>query len=393
MRSTASAHVDGDARDDQSLSLEECADAEPHHRVVLHREHPHSRALAAPSQIRCVPTARGLRRRVRPSSPHSARMAVRAARPPLGRPSRVGLPPSRSPRAPPRGIPFFRVEREQPAVRGANGHRVMAERARGGSGRRVPVVRGGVAHHIFERDLGTPLTLELVDPVDGDECAGDVARDRVEDLELPPEALTGRPFDVEDADDFVARPERHDHRLAGLRVAAPETLVVDRPERTTVSPGWRPIRRSPRRPVARDRAARRSRRRADPEAIALHEHDRRPASPHPSGDVLGCPREKGRCVACLLDSGEQVLEKRDPIVVLGAFMLRVRHSATVADAHREELGCGARRRELDGVKGHAVPQRAEKRFAVRQIHAGEERERRVVLPATRRRPACRPSCH
>ena len=84
-------------------------------------------------------------------------------------------------------------------------------------------------HHVLERDLGAALAFELVDPIDGGERAPDIAGDGIEDFELLVEpVIAGRALDVEDADDLVPGPEWHDHGLARLRIAAPESVVVDR---------------------------------------------------------------------------------------------------------------------------------------------------------------------
>src|SRR5437879_5059255 len=102
---------------------------------------------------------------------------------------------------------------------------VMAEGGRRRPCRRIGVLRGGVAHDVLERDLRTPLPLEVVDPIDRHQRPRDVARDRVEDLELVTEALgTGRALDAEDTDDLLARAQRHADRLTGLWVASAETV-------------------------------------------------------------------------------------------------------------------------------------------------------------------------
>src|SRR2546428_11887093 len=115
-----------------------------------------------------------------------------------------------------------------PVVR-AHRDGVMPERGGRGPRRGVAVVRSRMPHHVFERDLGLALALELVDSVDGGERATDVAGDGIEDLELLVEpAIAGRALDVEDADDLAAGPERHDDGIARLRIAAPESVVVSR---------------------------------------------------------------------------------------------------------------------------------------------------------------------
>src|SRR5438105_14697952 len=103
----------------------------------------------------------------------------------------------------------------------------MTEGARGGPCGGLGVVRGGMAHHVLERRLGTPVAFETVDASYRDERLGDVPRDRVEDLELLTEALSNcRALDVESADDLGAGAERHVHGIATLRVAHVVPVVV-----------------------------------------------------------------------------------------------------------------------------------------------------------------------
>ena len=155
----------------------------------------------------------------------------------------------------------------------------MTEGARGGPCGGLGVVRGGMAHHVLERRLGTPVAFETVDASYRDERPGDVARDRVEDLELLTEAVsTRRALDVENADDLGAGAERHDHGLTGLRVAPAEPVVVDRTQQDhPLTPACDPpgdalvhsLLMAKRHPDP-DRGP-------DAKAVALDEHDRRPA--------------------------------------------------------------------------------------------------------------------
>src|SRR2546428_13783548 len=104
----------------------------------------------------------------------------------------------------------------------------MHERGGRGPRRGVAVIRGRMSHHVLERDLGLALALEQVDSINGGERATHIAGDGIEDLELLVEpVIAGRALDIEDADDLVAGPERHDDGFARLRVAAPESVVVD----------------------------------------------------------------------------------------------------------------------------------------------------------------------
>ncbi len=251
----------------------------------------------------------------------------------------------------------FRVQPEDPSIGGAHGDGVMPERARGGPGRGIAVPGGGVAHHVLERDLIAPLALEIVDAVDRDERAGHVACDGVENLELLTEALrTGRPLHIQDADDRVASTERHDHGLSGLRIAAAEAVVIDRTqEDDPLAPAGHPSGDSlvdpllvPERHADPDRGA-------HPEAVALDEHDRRPAGADSRRDVFRRACQKGRRVARLLEPGEEVLEEGHSVVVLRALMFRVGHCATVVHAHPEKLRRGARGGQLDRVERDAVP--------------------------------------
>src|SRR5207247_10677580 len=122
----------------------------------------------------------------------------------------------------PPGLP-----REPPSAAGTHRDRVVPERASRCPCRGLGVARGRMAHHVFQRDLQTPLAFEVIDPSYGAQGAGHVACDRVEHVEFLAEALiAGRSLHVEDADDLVAGAQRHDHGLAGLRIAAMETVVV-----------------------------------------------------------------------------------------------------------------------------------------------------------------------
>src|SRR5207253_2553636 len=112
--------------------------------------------------------------------------------------------------------------------------------------------------HLLERRLGTPVAFETVDASYRDERPGDVARDRVEDLELLTEAVsTRRALDVENPDDLGAGAERHDHGLTSLRVAPAEPVLVH------------PLLMAKRHPDP-DRGP-------DAKAVAFDEHDRCPA--------------------------------------------------------------------------------------------------------------------
>src|SRR5439155_8145228 len=114
------------------------------------------------------------------------------------------------------------------------------------------------------------------------------------------------------------------------------------------------------------------------------EHDRGTSRTDSRGDVLGGACQEGGGVPRFLEPGEEALEKRDPVGVLRALVLCVRHGATVTDAHGEQLGCGARGGKLYRIERRPLPQCAEERFAVRQIYSCEKRERRLLIPAPRR---------
>ena len=144
-------------------------------------------------------------------------------------------------------------------------------------------------HHVFERDFRAPLAFEVTDAVYRHERPRDVPRDRVEDLQLPAEALgPGRALHVQDPDDLFAGAERHDHGLTGLRVAPTEPVVIDRTQQNHLfSAAGHPA------GDALVDALLVPERHADPhgrpnaEPVALDEHDRCPAGAHPRGDVLG----------------------------------------------------------------------------------------------------------
>src|SRR5439155_3583769 len=151
-----------------------------------------------------------------------------------------------------------------------------------------------MAHHVLKRHLGTPLTFETVDAVYRHERPCDVARDRIEDLELLTEALgPRRALHVEDADDLVAGPKRHHHGLPGLWVAPPEPVVVDRTRQDhPLAPAYDPPGNAlvdpllvAKRYVAPDRGS-------HPQPVPLAGHARRPAGADARRDVLGRSREK-----------------------------------------------------------------------------------------------------
>src|SRR5438093_13773119 len=84
---------------------------------------------------------------------------------------------------------------------------VMPERGGRGPRRGVAVVRSRMPHHVFERDLGLALALELVNSVDGGERATDVAGDGIEDLKLLVEpAIAGRRLAVRNPETPAADP-------------------------------------------------------------------------------------------------------------------------------------------------------------------------------------------
>src|SRR3989442_11905850 len=231
-----------------------------------------------------------------------------------------------------------------PVVR-AHRDGVRPERGARGPRRGVAVVRSRMPHHVFERDLGLALALELVDSVDGGERATDVAGDGIEDLELLVEpAIAGRALDVEDADDLAAGPERHDDGLARLRIAAAESVVVDRPPEDDLLA----LARDPAGDPLVDRLSVSERnpkadRRADPELLALDEHDRRPARADAPRDLLRGARQEGRGVTSLLESGEQPLEQGDAVRLAQAVVAGGGPRASLAEAHPPGGPRGGRR--------------------------------------------------
>src|SRR5207237_4018145 len=187
------------------------------------------------------------------------------------------------------------VEREEGAVVRTHDDSVMAEGARRRPCRRVGVVRGCMTHDVLERDFRPPFTFEVGDPIDRHQRTADVARDRVEDLELFTEALgTGRTLHVEDADDLVSGSERRDHRLTRLRVAPTEPVVVDRaPQHDAFAAARDP----PGDPLIQTLLVPEWHADADrgthPKAIPLDEHDRSASCTASRGDVLGGACQKG----------------------------------------------------------------------------------------------------